>query len=176
MSSQYQDIYPIEKKLQYLDFDWNNKRVIDLGCNVGQLSQYVMNKGARSYLGIEIRKEYYEEAVMRYGNKDPFVFFKKANLFDVWNTTECEVLCAFGLLHHLDDKAVQRLFLHYDFDEFIFECPMDVQPLRNFYIRTFDWYEEILESFEFEVINQFKNPIDYQYNPPRDIYVCRKRK
>ena len=47
----YQDkVSTLEKKLKDFDFDWTEKSVLELGCNIGKLGLLVKERGARKYV------------------------------------------------------------------------------------------------------------------------------
>ena len=54
----YQDkVSTPEKKLKDFDFDWTEKSVLELGCNIGKLGLLVKERGARKYKGIDWDKD-----------------------------------------------------------------------------------------------------------------------
>ena len=64
----YQDkVSPMEKKLKSFKFDWKDKSVLELGCNVGKLGLYVNERGAKKYKGVDYDSNMIKIGIERYG-------------------------------------------------------------------------------------------------------------
>ncbi len=83
-----------------------NARVLDLGCGTGELLNHLPSDVR--YLGIDISSEYIARAEERLGERGEFCI-GDATVINSW-LGEFDLVIAFGVLHHLDDKEVRALF------------------------------------------------------------------
>jgi SAM-dependent methyltransferase len=81
------------------------ERVLDLGCGPGELLAHL---GEVDYTGVDISGEYIEQARRRYGGRGEFRVGDATELDE--DLTGFDLVLAFGVVHHLDDRGAQRLF------------------------------------------------------------------
>jgi SAM-dependent methyltransferase len=80
-------------------------RVLDLGCGPGDLVRYL---GGVRYVGVDVSEPYIERARRLYGDAAEFRVSDATRLDE--DLRGFDLVLAFGLVHHLDDAGVQRLF------------------------------------------------------------------
>jgi cyclopropane fatty-acyl-phospholipid synthase-like methyltransferase len=80
--------------------------ILDIGCGPGNLLEYLPDV---KYVGFDMNERYIEDAKKRFGNRGHFF----CEMFDK-NTTiasaDFDMVVAFGILHHLSDDDVVKLF------------------------------------------------------------------
>ena len=81
----------------------NGDAILDLGCGPGSLFAYIPD-GA-SYLGVDLSARYVEEAKRVFGARGEFICGDATNV-ELGNR-KFEIVCAIGLLHHLDDAKAR---------------------------------------------------------------------
>jgi SAM-dependent methyltransferase len=80
-------------------------RLLDLGCGPARLLEHL---GDVRYVGIDISEEYIERARRSYGDHAEFRVGDATALDD--DLRGFDLVLAFGVLHHLDDRAAGLLF------------------------------------------------------------------
>jgi SAM-dependent methyltransferase len=80
-------------------------RVLDLGCGPAELLPHL---GDVSYVGIDISERYIAAADERYGERGDFRVGDATRIDP--DLTGFELVLAFGVLHHIDDEGVRRMF------------------------------------------------------------------
>jgi len=80
-------------------------RVLDLGCGPGELVRYLGNV---EYVGVDINPDYVAYAKRVHGDRAEFRIGDAAELDPALRGFD--VVVAFGVLHHLDDAGVRKLF------------------------------------------------------------------
>lgn len=159
----YQDMFPPEEKLKNLKFDWFDRSVVELGCNIGKLEQYVINRGAASYQGFDHKNEYIEEGLSR--NPDANIQVMRATEIK----TNPDVLVALGVFHHLQPEAIQTFLKNNPSEYLLFECPVGHKPLDPYKVRPKEWYFDMIGGKE---VREFK--YGFQYPIDRTIFLVKR--
>lgn len=114
----------LEGRLKFfLDSDFKNATVIDIGCNIGLMTQYACSKGAKSILGIDYDEEAIKIAIENNNNKnvefkcndiDNYFFWSSLPNFDVTFLFSIidtkELINPFGMLSKLCMKTNNILY------------------------------------------------------------------
>lgn len=168
MKEFYQDTYPVENKLERVDYSWEKKLVLDIGCNIGGVGKYVFERGCSGYLGVDLNEEFIAEARRRYGYrykvKDALEAVREeAGTFNV--------LIALGILHHLSDATVKKIFSLWNKD-IIFEVPTGEIKYKEYKVRTKEWYKDLLNYKTVEILESGMN-LSKEYPFERLIFICK---
>ena len=163
----YQDNSPVQEKLKNLKFDWRNKRVVDLGCNIGLLAQYLFYLGIKEYVGIDYNPSFIEEGLKRNPNLD-------LRCEDVTKVKlETDVLIALGLFHHLRKEEMIKVITNNVFKYLIVEVPTGEKEGIFRTLETEDWYINLLDGY-CDIIGVYdsgmKLPKEFDFK--RKIFVC----
>lgn len=158
MTTQYQDQFPVERKLRHLTFDWAAKSVAEIGCNIGNLGAYVIARGAVSYVGSDLIPAYVAEGRRRH----PTLDLRHAESADA--PVDADVLVALGVFHHMSDAGITALLGRTTARWIVCEQPMGDLPFKNYFIRPGVWYVNALAEAGFTeyrtVRYGFSYPID----------------
>lgn len=166
----YQDRYPVDSKLDSIDYDWTDKKVLDLGCNIGMVSDYVLKRGASDYRGLDLNEEYIQEAKNRHPKM--FAKFLVKGADEQLEDFKPDVTVALGLFHHMPNKAVENVIKGCKGD-LIFECPTGEKPYSEYRVRTKEWYMDLVKDWNV-VVHKSGMPLDPSYPFERLTFVCRK--
>jgi cyclopropane fatty-acyl-phospholipid synthase-like methyltransferase len=81
-------------------------RLLDIGCGTARILDYLPTL---TYHGFDLSQEYIDEALARYPERGTFrcAMVEEATL---QNEPSYDLVLAVGVLHHLDDEAVLKLF------------------------------------------------------------------
>ena len=151
----YQDSLKIEDKLKDIDFDWKGKSVLDMGCNMGLLEGYVMERGAKDYLGMDTSEVYINEGKKR----NPEANIVKGNLKE-YITKETDVLVLLSILHHIEEEDVDKVLEQTTAKEIICKIPtgkkkyikdMFGERIKLRIIRSKKWYKDKFEEYGFDL-------------------------
>jgi len=82
------------------------QRILDIGCGTGEVLRYLPRV---EYLGIDLSTHYIQSARDRFSDRGDF-FVGKADDLQLPPNRKFEAAMALGLLHHLEDAEVERLF------------------------------------------------------------------
>lgn len=166
----YQDkISSTEKKLKNFNFDWKDKRVLELGANVGKLGLYVLEKGAKEYKGIELDKNMVDIGIKRYGLD--LVCMDVSELKD----SDYDVAIALALFHHFSDEKLKALLPKITSEELIFEVPVGTNDVSLYHTRTEQEYREMIESLYGNVIEIVDSGATNDPYNRRVIFYCKKK-
>jgi SAM-dependent methyltransferase len=98
-----------EEFLQYIVTQWQRAepgmRVLDLGCGTGDA---LLRLPAVDYEGHDMNPEYIQLCRQRFGDRGTFVVTDLAH-DEVPHVAQFDLALLFGVLHHLDDDACERL-------------------------------------------------------------------
>jgi predicted TPR repeat methyltransferase len=167
----YQDKYPVDRKLESLDYKWENKFVVDLGCNIGLVRNFVLDRGARGYVGVDLNEKYIKEAKKRnprgkYVVGDVLEFLKEREVLGN------EVVLALGLFHHLEDKKVEDI-INLISGDLIFEVPTGESEYKDYRVRGSDWYGKMVSRKFGKCFSVDSGmPLDSSYPFERRIFLC----
>jgi SAM-dependent methyltransferase len=89
---------------QYMRPD-KGDRILDLGCGTGDLLACMTDI---SYVGIDLNEDYIATARDRYPERGTFLVGDATEFYDQV-TGPFDIIVAFGLLHHLDDRGASAL-------------------------------------------------------------------
>lgn len=166
----YQDRYPVDSKLDSIDYDWKGKKVLDLGCNIGMVSDYVLQRGAVDYRGVDLNEEYIQEAKSRHPDIADKFSIKGAEEMSKGFTPD--VVVALGLFHHLSNRTVESIIKAWQGD-LIFECPTGEKEYSEYRVRTKEWYMDLVKDWDV-VVHKSGMPLDPSYPFERLTFVCKK--
>ncbi|MDY5389736.1 class I SAM-dependent methyltransferase [Cloacibacillus porcorum] len=78
--------------------------IVDIGCGDGMKSLFLAQYG--NYFGVDYNKEYIEYAKFHYGHLGTFLNcdITSAEIKNCIDYSQIDVVCLFGLLHHLSDN------------------------------------------------------------------------
>jgi len=157
MTGFYQDVFTPGRKLRHLTLDWTGARVVDLGCNLGALGDYVLARGAASYVGVEADAGWAEEGRRRF----PHLDIRTGTAGDA--DTDCDILCCLGLFHHVPDAGVSRILSRTTARVVVCEQPMG-EPFGVYRMRSEAWYRARLTKAGFTSIER----VEYGFGYPVD--------
>jgi len=169
----YQDRYPVDMKLDMIDYNWKDKRVLDLGCNLGDVGKYVMDRGAIEYDGVDTDEAYIKEAKIRHPEMSLSFHLLDAEV-GTKMFSETNVVVALGLFHHMPNKAVKNVIDSCKGD-IIFECPTGEKEYSEYRVRTRQWYLDLMLSKGYHVrVMESGMPLDKSYPFERLTFICTK--
>ncbi len=174
----YQDNIIIDEKFKNLDFNWSGKTVLDIGCNIGLLRNYLENYGISSYTGIdhsvediEIGKERNPTSDLRIGDLLEYTGYR------------ADVFVAMAVFHHIKEEKLEAFIKKCGAKELIFEVPVgDDQKFINreyenqpiYFLRTEEWYMDLIENNYGTVIDVIESGARNDAWNKRLIFVCKK--
>ena len=79
--------------------------ILDIGCGTGAILQYLPR--TIKYYGIDISQNYINQAKRRYGDRGTFIC---SDLNEVESLPKFDLILAMGVLHHLENDEVLKLF------------------------------------------------------------------
>lgn len=167
----YQDRYPVETKMHIVNYNWSYKRILDLGCNIGMLGNYVINQDAERYIGIDLNPKYITEAKRRNPELEFYIMDALEAVKKYKN--DIDTLVALGLFHHLPDDTVIEILNQWKGD-LIFEVPTGNKPYHEYTVRTCQWYKDLLKNYSKIVIVDSGMNLDPTYPFDRKMFVCEK--
>ncbi|MFZ2152096.1 MAG: class I SAM-dependent methyltransferase [Minisyncoccia bacterium] len=159
----YQDTFPVAEKLKHLVFDWTGLSVVEIGCNTGQLGDYVLKQGAASYRGSDMNAEWLGEGQRRYPHLNLTV--GRAQDADL----RADVLVALGVFHHMSDFDVIGVLAGTTARVLLIEQPMRAEPFQGYKMRPKDWYKANVAAVGFTSVKEFK--YGFTYPVPRSILL-----
>jgi predicted TPR repeat methyltransferase len=170
----YQDEYPIQEKLDLTGYDWKDKNVIDLGCNVGMVCPYVLDRGAKTYTGIEIEARCIREAKRRFP-KETYIQMDVKLFMLERKRKENEVVLALGLFQYLTDDKVIDVVKNCSGD-LIFEVPTGKDVSYGAYrVRDEEWYKELVKDYKVVIIQDSETLPMKGYPFGRKIFICKEK-
>jgi SAM-dependent methyltransferase len=163
----YQDnVTSPEKKLKNLKYNWKDKSVLELGCNIGKLGVMALEKGCDSYMGIDIDKKMIETGRERYS--------LKLEAGDVENyDLEADVIVVMALFHHFDDKKLEGIISRMECEDLIFEVPVGEEKFEKYHCRTEEWYNELITKNFGRVIRVVDSGATNDPWNKRRIFYCK---
>lgn len=84
-------------------------RILDLGCGPGTLAE-LLPSSIGEYYGVDINPAYIRDASTRWAHQSSITFICGDATAAKISPGHYHIAVAIGLLHHLDDPAVERLF------------------------------------------------------------------
>jgi SAM-dependent methyltransferase len=93
---------------------FQDKRVLDIGCNSGQYSLFAKARGAREVIGIDLDEHRLYQAQMLALNEELDVTFRKQNLLETEDLGVFDIVLCFAVLTEIEDffgaiKALKKL-------------------------------------------------------------------
>lgn len=181
----YSDTPYIDKFLNYLE----GKKVLDIGCGVGNLTKYIFNKGF-NVDGIDLSKEMLNIAKRKYSD----INFFKMNMKDIiLNKKYDGIMLAYSLFHLTKQEVLEVLPKYYNLLNnngkmlLILQCGKGEkvidEPLKDGLKMFINYYSleeisEVLENNNFEILyTDFKNPeSEFELGNEKLIIICERRK
>lgn len=172
----YQDELTPEKKLKNLSFDWKGKSVLDLGCNIGMLGVYVLEKGASDYVGVEYSQKFIDEGKER----NPKLKLYLADVLE-YSKYRSDVTVALAIFQHLEEDKIEKVLKDSESKEYIIEVPFDsgygkeeppAYKGKVRYTRTLGFYEEKIKQFYGGIEEVVASGCPCKF--PRVIFYCKK--
>lgn len=166
----YQDNVSLpEVKLKNFNFDWKDKSVIELGCNVGKLGIYVLEAGASSYKGFELDKQMVKIGTVRYG-----LDLVATDVINYKGKFEADVVIAMALFHHFGDEALEKVLSKINSKELVFEIPVGTNDVGLYNVRTKGGYAEVVEKLYGKVVEIVDSGATNDPYNKRVVFYCRK--
>lgn len=162
----YQDTFPPATKLQHLRLDWRGLAVVEVGCNIGMLGDYVLAGGAASYVGYDAKAQYVAEGLRRRPHLDLRV--GEAHTADV----ACDLLAVLGVFHHMPDAHVTGLMARTSARVLLFEVPLSDRPFKMYRMRPRRWYDAAARAAGFTACERVR--YGFWYPIDREIFVWRR--
>lgn len=152
----YQDNISCEEKLKHLVVDLKDKSVIDLGCNIGKMHKYCLDRDAKSYLGYDYNQLLINEAIGRNGNsyKNTRNVFKCVDLLKI-ESLKADVVFALGIFHHFNYNDLIRLLSEINCKTLIIEVPVKGKS-NDYFVRSEKDYCNML-MFGYELKESFQS-------------------
>lgn len=161
----YQDnVTSPEEKLKNLKYEWAGKDVLELGCNIGKLGVMVCEKGANSYMGIDIDKKMIEIGRERYKLR---LYAGDVETYEL----KADVIVAMALFHHFDEEKLRRILNQMDCNELIFEVPVG-EPSEKYHCREQGWYIDLIQECFGSVKKIVKSGATNDPFRERVIFIC----
>ena len=159
----YQDMFPPAQKLKHMIFNFEGKSVVEIGCNIGMFGEYVLNRGAKDYIGFDHKEEYIAEGKSR--NPKANIHVMKGQ--DVHSNSD--VFCALGVFHHMEGDSIANVLKNNTSEYLIFENPVGNKPFEPYKVRPKQWYFDLIQPMSVE-------EYEYGFNYPieRKIFVCKR--
>lgn len=85
---------------------FSHAKILDIGCGTGEILNFLPL--SVEYYGFDLNKNYIRYAKKKYGHRGTFICNDINN--QLKDLPQFDIVLAMGLLHHLDDAEVQRLF------------------------------------------------------------------
>jgi SAM-dependent methyltransferase len=164
----YQDnVSTPKEKMKNLKYNWKDKSVLELGCNIGKLGVMVKEAGCDSYMGIDISQKMVEIGKERYSLK-----LEGGDVEDY--DLKADVIVAMALFHRFDDFKLERVIKKMDCEELIFEVPVGDKPdFEKYHCRTEEWYRDLVEKLFGEVIEVVDSGATNDPWNKRRIFYCK---
>jgi SAM-dependent methyltransferase len=94
--------------------DFQDKRVLDIGCNSGQYSLFAKTHGAREVIGIDLDEYRLYQAQMLALNEELEITFRKQNLLETEDLGTFDIVLCFAVLTEIEDffgaiRALKKL-------------------------------------------------------------------
>ena len=180
----YSDTPYIDKFLDYL----NERKVLDIGCGVGNLTKYIWNKGF-DVDGIDLSEEMLSIAKRRYNNIN---FYKMDMRNIILNKKYDGIMLAYSLFHLTKQEVLEVLPKYYDLlnnngkmllilqcgkGESIIDEPLKegIKMFINYY--SLEEISSVLKDNNFEILyTDLKNPESkFELGNEKIIIICEKK-
>ncbi len=118
------------RRLSYLrHIDFNDKRVLDVGCNSGQYALFAKHQGAREVVGIDLDDLRLEQARVLADSEGLDVTFQKCSVLDVAKLGQFDVVLCIAVVTEVSDlfgaiEALKCVIGSYAFLELDLARPM----------------------------------------------------
>ena len=145
--------------------------VVDLGCGVGRLTNYLLSADVSRYLGTDILPEILSQAASLAKGRDEFRFDIAKDCAIAEQDNQADIVCAFSLITHLLDEEV---FLYFRecarvlkpggiavFSFLDFSHPTHQQRFLS-YVGSYKAQRDLLKFFEKETLCRFAQMLDMQ--------------
>ena len=175
----YQDHIKIDEKFKNLDYTWKGKSVLDIGCNIGLLKNYLEEKGVTEYAGIDrcpvnikIGKERNNTADLRVADILEYTDFN------------ADVFVAIAVFHHIPDDKLEIFIKKCQAKELIFEVPVgddekfkrgEYENQPSYLLRDEVYYMELIENNYGTVVDVVESGARNDRWNRRLIFVCKKQ-
>jgi len=105
---------------QILGQNIEGKKILELGCGSGLLSESIINAGAQSYTGVDIAAPAIENASRIAAEKglSSVINFEVSDLQNI-GTYDVDIVFSLGLTDWLTDDEIEKLFSHFKSADFL---------------------------------------------------------
>jgi ubiquinone/menaquinone biosynthesis C-methylase UbiE len=161
------NIRVIEQLFPYLDLK-GIENVLEIGCGVGMLCDYLSQMYDMNVVGIDVDPEQIKIAKKHYSNNRKLSFSVKTASNLLFDNSSFDMILSFKVLHHISDweivlKEVNRvlrsngIFVFSDFSYAPF-CKKILKPFgKNYGLYTIDDIVRNLDGLDMQVIYQNKS-------------------
>ena len=95
------------------DFDFDHKKVIDIGCGGGIFAEWILNRYNCDYTGVDIAERSCKAAVDRIGDRgDIFYESDPVNVLEILRK-EFDVAVCLNVIQHIPDQDYFQIFFNY---------------------------------------------------------------
>lgn len=100
------------KKWKKLVNSFNNKIILDVGCGTGKTSLDFLE--SKKYIGIDISKEYIDNAKINYGKFGEFYCLpiEKIQESEIKDISNIDLVILKGVYHHLNSKSIEKMIIN----------------------------------------------------------------
>lgn len=84
----------------------DNNKILDIGCGTADILEFLPS--SIEYFGFDLNKDYIDYAKRKFGSRGMFICSDVNR--DITNLPKFDIILATGILHHLNDDEVEKLF------------------------------------------------------------------
>lgn len=124
--------------INLIDNQISGSTICEFGCGTGDLSEILIKKGAKKYIGVDISQQAVDYANKRYRSRSE-ISFVKADVADLDNLPDADLYFGLGFIDYLSLEENIKLFSYLNSKKFVFSFPEKkinlINILQEFYLR-----------------------------------------